>query len=93
MIRLPPELWEDNLMWCTRSELSRGASNVNRLLFNLADPFMHKEKSHQIPLLKFSRLEMKLLIFSEKIIRWLPVPVPTVRMPENIVGFTSLKIE
>ena len=53
--KFPPELWEQIAAWCNRLELGERVSLVDRRLFATSHPFMHEEKVHPLPSLKFDK--------------------------------------
>ena len=83
------------MAWCDRKELGEMVSLVSRRLFAASHPFMHEEKVHPLPTLKFDKAKKKLVIWDDEAWKEMKeVPLPSVDIPQNLIrGDTFLWIE
>ena len=74
------------MAWCNREELGERVSLVSKRLFAASHPFMHEEKVHSVPNLKFDKAKKKLVILDDK--TWKEkreVLLPSVAIPQNLI--------
>ena len=74
------------MAWCDRKELGERVSLVDKRLFAASHPFMHEEKVHPLPDLRFDKTKKKLVILDRE--NWIEnkeVSLASDEIPQNII--------